>query len=41
MMILLCEVAIKSEGTRFPYFGQYNNYRGVIIFNNCFPYQKT
>ena len=34
MMILLCELAIKSEGIR-------NNYQADIIFNNFFPYRQT
>ena len=36
MMILLCELAIKSEGIRFRLLWQ-----AVIIFNNFFPYRKT
>ena len=42
MMILLCKLAIKSEGTRFTYtMNNKKNNQVVIIFNNFFPYQKT
>ena len=40
MMILLCELAIKSEGTRFRLLWTIK-YQAVIILNNFFPYQKT
>ena len=41
MMILLCELAIKSEGIRFRLLWTKNNYQAVIIFNNFFPPSDT
>ena len=41
MMILLCELAMKSEEIRFRLLWTIKYFQAVIIFNNFFPYRKT